>query len=90
MLAEYFTMDFLVLLLGISGAFAVGINYILESLNKLSKDHKTFGWINLYASVALLYNAWYNNAFVFVGLNIFLMLIGLFGLYNVYFNSSKK
>ena len=89
MIGEYLTLNFVVLLVGISGAFAVGLNYILESLNKLDKDHKTFGWINLYASSALLWNAWYNSVWVFVGLNIFLILIGMFGLYKVYFDSEK-
>lgn len=89
MISEFITMDFLVLIIGIIGACLVGLNYILESLNKLGKDHKVFGWINLTASVLLLYNAFYNSAWVFVGLNIFLVAIGVFGLYRVYFAPEK-
>ncbi len=90
MLEQYLTMNFLVLILGIIGACLVGLNYILESLNKLGKDHKTFGWINLSASALLLYNAYYNSAWVFVGLNIFLVAVGVFGLYRVYFAPEKN
>jgi len=74
---------------GVSGALAVGLNYLLEALNKLSKDHKLFSWINLYASVALFSYSWYWEVWLFVGLNLFLSLIGLFGLYEVYFKTVK-
>jgi hypothetical protein len=90
MLEQYLTLDFLALIIGIIGACLVGLNYILESLNKLGKDHKVFGWINLTASALLLYNAWYNSVWVFVGLNIFLISVGVFGLYKVYFSPEKN
>ena len=90
MISGFLTMDFLVLIIGIIGACLVGLNYILESLNKLGEDHKTFGWINLAASALLLYNAFYNSAWVFVGLNIFLVAVGIFGLYKVYFAPEKN
>lgn len=90
MISELLTMDFMALTIGIVGAFLVGLNYILESLNKLGKDHKTFGWINLSASTMLLYNAWWNTVWVFVGLNLFLIGVGVFGLYKVYFAPEKN
>lgn len=75
------------LVFGVSGALAVGINYILESMNKYGKDHKIFSWVNLYASVALLTYSWYGEVWLFVGLNLFLSLVGVFGLYQVYFKA---
>lgn len=89
MVLEYFTVDMVMLVFGISGALAVGLNYILEALNKLSKDHKVFSWVNLYASIALLTYSWYGEVWLFVGLNLFLSLVGIFGLYEVYFKTVK-
>jgi hypothetical protein len=90
MIEQYLTMDVLALILGIVGACLVGLNYILESLNKLGKDHKMFSWINLVSAILLLFNAFWNSVWVFVGLNLFLISIGVYGLYKVYFSPEKK
>lgn len=72
------------LIIGITGVIAIASNFLLEATNKLGKDHKTFAWINLYGSAALLFNAYIGKVWLFVVLNIFLIFTGIYGLYKVY------
>ena len=77
------------LVFGVSGALAIGINYVLESMNKYAKNHKTYSWVNLYSAVALFFYSWYGEVWLFVWLNLFLVIVGTFGLYEVYFKTVK-
>lgn len=74
----------LILLLGISGVIVIALNFILEATNKLGKNHHTFAYFNLYGSAALLVYSWYNLVWLFVALNGFLVITGLYGLSKVY------
>lgn len=81
-------LDLLFLLLGISGVIAIALNFVLESADKLGKDHKTFAWINLYGCSALFAYSYYESVWLFVVLNAFLIAVGVYGLYKVYFRNS--
>ena len=77
-------LDNIMLLIGISGVIAIALNFILEATNKLAKDHHTFAILNLYGAITLLSYSYYNSIWLFVALNGFLFLVGLWGLYRVY------
>jgi len=72
------------LIIGITGVIAIAANFLLEALNKLGKDHKVFAWVNLYGSSALCFYSLVFKVWLFVGLNGFLILTGIYGLYEVY------
>jgi len=76
--------DLIVLLIGISGVLVVGLNFILEATNKLAKDHHVFAYFNLYGAIALLLYSWYNEVWLFVVLNTFLSVVGIYGVYKVH------
>ena len=78
------TLDIIMLLFGISGVLAIAMQFLLESMNKLGKNHHTFAWINLYGSVALFSYSLYNSVWLFVVMNGFLILVGLYGLWKVF------
>ena len=72
------------LILGISGVMTIGINFILEISNRLDKKHIKFAWFNLYGSFALFSYSLYYNVWLFVILNGFLTIVGIYGLFKVY------
>ena len=69
---------------GISGVIAIAINFILEATNKLGKDHHAFAILNLYGSGSLFTYSFYNQVWLFVALNGFLIMVGTYGLYQVF------
>lgn len=77
-------LENIMLIIGISGVFAISLNFILEATNKLGKDHKMFAWLNIYGSSALFLYSYYNKVWLFVALNGFLMIVGCYGLIKVY------
>jgi len=81
-------LEILMLGIGISGVIAIAVNFILEITNKLDKDHKIFSLLNLYGSVSLFIYALYGKVWLFVILNGFLILVGLYGVYKVYFKNN--
>ena len=72
------------LLIGISGVIAIAVNFLLEATNRLGKNHHTFAWLNLYGSSALFYYSYVEHVWLFVVLNGFLIVVGLYGLWKVY------
>ncbi len=76
--------NYLILLIGISGVIVIALNFYLEATNKLSKNHKSFAWLNLYGSLALLIYSFFNKVWLFVFLNGFLVIVGIYGLEKVY------
>lgn len=82
-------LDMLMLLIGISGVISIALNFIFEITNKYPKDHHAFALLNLYGSLALFIYALYGKVWLFVILNSFLILVGIYGLYNV-FSKHKK
>ena len=81
--------EILSLIIGITGIVAIGANFLLEATNSLGKDHKAFGWINLYGSVALCIYAINSKAWLFAFLNGMLILIGIYGLFKIYSEKHK-
>lgn len=81
-------LDYIILTIGITGVMAITLNFLLEASDNLSKDHKTFAWINFYGSIALLIYSWYNKVWLFLILNTITLLAGIYGLIIVY--SQKK
>jgi hypothetical protein len=77
-------LDIIMLIIGISGVIAIAVNFIFEATDKLSKNHHGFAIINLYGSTALLTYSIYNQIWLFVGLNGFLVAVGLYGLNKVF------
>lgn len=75
-------LDILLLVFGISGVLAIAFNFLLELFEKESK--KNFAWVNLYGCFALFSYSLYTQVWLFVVLNGFLILTGVFGLYKVY------
>ncbi len=78
-------LDIIITILGISGVLAIALNFILEISNKLDKDHHFFALINLYGSIMLGLYSLYFKVWLFVVLNAFLVFVGIYGLYKVYF-----
>ncbi|MFW6285879.1 MAG: CBU_0592 family membrane protein [Nanoarchaeota archaeon] len=76
-------LDVILLIIGISGVIAIALNFILEATNRLKSDHHSFAIINLYGSCALFIYSLYNLIWLFVILNGFLILVGVYGLYKV-------
>lgn len=78
------SLDTIMLIFGISGVIAIALQFFLEATNRLGKDHHMFAWINLYGSIALFSYAYYGKVWLFVTLNAFLILVGIYGLFLVY------
>jgi hypothetical protein len=81
--------DYLVLIIGISGVITIATNYILEASKKLKEDRKMFSILNLYGSIALLIYSAYNLVYLFIILNTFLVLVGIYGIYIVYLKNRR-
>lgn len=77
-------LENIMLLIGISGVLAIALNFILEATNKLDKKHHTFAILNLYGSFALFLYSYYTKVWLFVILNGFLIIVGIYGLIKVY------
>lgn len=77
-------LDNIMLAIGISGVIAIATNFVLEATDKLGKNHHSFAIINFYGSSALFAYSLYNKIWLFVALNSFLVLIGIYGLFKVY------
>lgn len=77
-------IDTIVLIIGISGVVAIALNFLLEASNKLGKDHHMFAIINLYGSLALCFYSFYEEVWLFVVLNGFLILVGIYGIISVF------
>jgi len=74
------------LIIGISGVLSIALNFILEIRNKLDNGHKLFAILNLYGSTSLFIYSLYGKVWLFVILNGFLILVGIYGLCKVFFN----
>ncbi|MCA9459600.1 MAG: hypothetical protein KC550_03560 [Nanoarchaeota archaeon] len=72
------------LIFGISGVLVIAMNFIFEVSNKWDKKHINFAWFNLYGSFALFSYSLYYKVWLFVLLNGFLTIIGIYGLFGVY------
>lgn len=81
-------LDLIILLYGISGVIAIALNFYLEATDKFSQNHRAFAFINFYGSLALLIYSIYNQVWLFVVLNSFLILVGLLGLWKVLTSST--
>jgi len=77
-------LDIIILSIEISGVIAIGLNFILEATNKLRKDHHLFAILNLYGAATLMMYSWYNSVWLFLVLNGFLVIVGIYGLMEVY------
>lgn len=78
-------LETIMLCVGVSGVIAIAMNFILEISNKLDKEHKIFSLLNLYGSLTLFIYAFYGKVWLFVVLNGFLILVGLYGIWKVFF-----
>ena len=76
--------DLIIVVLGIFGLFLVGSSVLLESLNKLPKNHKMFILLNLLGSILLCINAFFTNAYIFFYLNLFLILVNSYASLKIY------
>lgn len=79
-------LENIILIIGILGVLAIALNFILEATNKLGKDHHIFAILNLYGSSSLFLYSYFNQVWLFVALNGFLMIVGTYGLIKVYKN----
>ncbi len=77
-------LELFIFLIGVSGVIVIALNFYLEATNRLGKEHTVFAWLNLYGSTALLIYSFYNKVWLFVILNGFLVVVGLWGLEVVY------
>lgn len=66
--------------LGIIGVCIIGINFLLEASDKLSKDHHWFVVLNLISSLFLFTYAYIAKVTLFVILNGMLILISIYQL----------
>ena len=76
--------DSFIILFGVCGLFFVGISILLESFNKLPKNHKIFILLNLLGSIFLCINAFFTDAYIFFYLNIFLILVNSYAFLKIY------
>ena len=83
-------LNLIMLIIGISGVIAIALNFILEATNKLDKEHHIFATLNLYSSIALFLYSLYYKVFLFMILNGFLTIVGLYGLNEVYKKKYQK
>lgn len=83
-------LDTIMLGVGISGVFAIAADFIMEATDKFSKNHHTFAIVNLYGSSSLFAYSLYNEVWLFVVLNTFLIGVGLFGIYKVFISRKSK
>ncbi len=83
-------LDNIILLIGITGVLAIASNFMLEVTNKLNKDHHLFAIINFYGSFALMTYSIYFKVWLFVVLNGFLVLVGLYGLNEAFKKRRRK
>ena len=80
-------MDFDLIMtgLGILGVIMLGVDILLEVLNKLKKDHKTFTNIYVIANLLLFVYSLYFEIWLFVVLNGFLLGVGIYSYYISHF-----
>lgn len=74
-------MDLFVTVLGIIGVIMLGIDILLEVLDKIPKDHKLFSTIYVIANFLLFVYSWYFAVWLFVILNGFLLMVGIYTYY---------
>jgi lipid-A-disaccharide synthase-like uncharacterized protein len=77
-------LDFVVTGIGISGVIFIASMFYLEITNKVSKDHKTFTYLNFLGNFCLFFYSFYFQVWLFVLLNGFLLLESLYGMYFVH------
>ena len=80
-------MDFDLIMtgLGILGVILLGLDILLEVLNKLKKDHKAFTSIYVIANLLLFVYSLYFKIWLFVVLNGFLLGVGIYSYYVSHF-----
>ncbi len=80
-------MDFDLIMtgLGILGVIMLGVDILLEVLNKLNRNHKTFTKIYVIANLLLFIYSLYFKIWLFVVLNGFLLGIGIYLYYVSHF-----
>ncbi|MFW5705031.1 MAG: CBU_0592 family membrane protein [Nanoarchaeota archaeon] len=83
-------LDLIILIIGICGFLLIASNYFLEATNVLGKDHKLFSILNLAGSSFLLVYSWYHAVWLFVILNLFLVIVGLAGIVAVFMRKAKN
>jgi hypothetical protein len=83
-------LSIIIFLIGVSGVIVIALNFYLEATNRLGKQHFTFAWLNLYGSSALLLYSFYTQVWLFVVLNGFLVVVGLWGLEVVYMKKKHR
>lgn len=76
--------DSLFLSIGILGVITIALAFYFEATNKFSKDHKAFSWFNLFGNFCLFLYALFNQVWLFVFLDLFLIIVGMYGLHKVY------
>ncbi len=68
---------------GWAGAGLILISYILLSNGRLDGQSRIYQWINVFGSVGLVINSFWNGAIPSVALNIIWMAMGLFTLWRI-------
>ena len=74
-------LDTIITILGIIGVIILGIDILLEVLNKLKKDHKLFSTLYVFANFLLFVYSLYFEVWLFVILNGFLLCVGIYTYY---------
>ena len=75
--------------IGIFGIALLGLDVLLESTNKLDKDHKLFTKIYVIANFLLLLYSAYFQIWLFVVLNGILLGIGVYAFYRSHFGKKR-
>ena len=83
-------LNTLMLLIGISGVAAIGLNFVLEATNRLDKQHHIFALLYFYGSLTLCIYSIYTKVWLFVILNGFLTIAGIWGIWKVYQKKKNK
>jgi hypothetical protein len=75
--------DFLIAVIGWSGAVLILASYILLSMGKLSGQSRTYQWMNVAGATAFIINSGWNGAYPSAALNVAWITMGIYALWRI-------
>lgn len=77
------TLEFLIGIIGWTGAGLILLSYILLSLGHLGAQTRSYQWMNVVGALCFIVNSGWNGAWPSAGLNVVWVGIGLFALWRI-------
>jgi hypothetical protein len=82
-LGKLSTVDFLVEVVGWSGALLILLAYLLLSMERLTSQSAVYQWMNVVGAAGFTVNGWWHGALPSASLNVIWMLIGGVALWRI-------